>query len=177
MEGEFACAPRITPTDELVRLFLNNESLLRIMTYMCRSGADPITNTLYTMLTTEARFTVNKYGLVLFKGHPPYPWAYMDWRQREHLYELVRHMGDRHHAAYATESPLTYTVENSHVMFDVSVKLPMTQVFDVMLLALEQSKRASKMLLNILLQKLGAKMLVPREMLLYVWEHSKLKDL
>ena len=171
---DFPLLEQSSPIQTLADMFLTNDTLLRIMTYMCRSGVDPIISTLHTMLTSDVQFTVNKYGLILFRNQPPFPWAYMTWQQREHLYSLIQNAHSKHHPAYACAQPLTFTSENGHIMFQGSVRIPMKLVFEVLLEALERSKRGSRMLCNVLLQKLGAKITIPKEMLLFVHERSKL---
>lgn len=157
--------------EDLVRLFLNNDSLLRIMTYMCRDGNDPIVNTVHVMLTSDIQFAVGIYGLRLFKNHKHvFPFVYMDGEQRHCLHQLVAHVVDKQHSAYASlENPLEFDVEDGHVVFRPVMKLPPRQVFDVLLVALQRSKRGSRLLCNILLQKLAAKMIVHKDMLEYIY--------
>lgn len=158
----------------LEETFLSEESLLRIMTYMCRSGADPIVSTLHTMLTSDIQFAMGKYGLVLFKGHV-FPYTYMTVEQRHCLYLLALHAHDGQHSAYAVlENPLKFTAENGYIIFKPVHRIPMQRVFDVLILALQRSKRSSPTLCNILLQKLGAKIVLSREMLQYIYEKSKI---
>lgn len=157
----------------LEETFLSDESLLRIMTYMCRSGVDPIVNTLHTMLTCDVQFAIGKYGLVLFKGHV-FPYTYMTVDQRHCLYLLALHAHDKQHSAYAVlDNPLKFTAENGHIIFKPVHRIPIQRVFDVLIMALQRSKRASMMLCNILLQKLGAKIVLSRETLQYIHEKSK----
>ena len=159
--------------DELENLFLSKESLLRIMTYMCRNGTDPIVETLVIMLTKEIQFAVNRYGLVLFKGHV-FPFSYMTPEQRHCLYTLVAHVVDRQHSAFAcVDDPLTFDVEDGHVVFTPVLRLTFEQVFDVLITALERTKRSSRTLCNVILQKLSSRMTITREKLLYVNEKSK----
>lgn len=160
--------------EDLTALFLNDESLLRIMTYMCRDGADPIVDTLYTMLNATVQFALNRYGLVLFRGHGVFPYAYMSVEQRQCLYQLAQHVCDKQHSAYArADDPLRFSIEDDHIVFAPTLQLPQHQVFDVLIRALQQSKRGSPMLCNIILQKLGTRMLLHKDSLAYIYEKSK----
>lgn len=161
--------------ETLERLFLTEEPLTRFMIYACqRGGADPVIDTLYAMLNNDAQFVVGRYGLLLFKDLPVLPWVYMDVEQRECLYQLVFHANDRQHSAYAVlEDPLTFKAENGHIAFTGRIRLSGERIFAALLRAMAACKRPSRMLCNIILQKLGVRMVISKQLLCFINDNAK----
>lgn len=160
--------------DRLIELFLSEDALLRYMIYACQRGSDPVINVLYVMLNEELQFVVNHYGLTLYKSLPVFPWTHMDAAQRECVYQLVFHAHDKQHSAYAVlDHPLKFSVENNHIVFEGCRRLDGKQVFDLLLRAMRDCKRPSRMLLNIIMQKLSVRMVINKQLLVHVHENVK----
>lgn len=166
--------------EELNALFLSPDSLCRVLTYMCRAVTqDPITEATRVMLTTPIQFHLSRHGLGLFKNSAVFPFTYMTLEQRTWLYELVRAIrGDSNHSALSRlEDPLEYTVENDRIFFThPAIRLAPTTVFDALLKAMAESKHATpdrlKLLISLLLQRIGCRVNVSRETLLHIQTKS-----
>ena len=169
--------------EELTTLFLTTDSLKRVLTYMCRSlNQDPITETLRVMLTSPIQFHLSRYGLGLFKGSAVFPYTYMTPEQRVWLYELVRAIrGDSNHTALnRLEDPLTFTAENDRIFLGGAslqpVKLAPTDVFDALMAAMAESRHTTpdrlKLLMNLLLQRIGCRVNIRRETLVHIQQRS-----
>ncbi len=166
--------------DDLQRLFLTIEPLKRVLVYMCSgAAADPITETVKSLLTQSVQFSVSRYGLGLLKSGPVFPFSHMNAEQRQHLYELMRAIGggDDHHSAFACiEDPLTYWVENDRVWFNGTVSLDPKLVFDALLQCVHDTGRDAtrmRLLTSLLLQRIGGKVPLTRETLVHIEAESQ----
>ena len=164
--------PPIPPMEELNRLFLGEDGVKTLFTYMCKTSscsADAVTDTLRVLLTTPVEFSVGKYGLGVFKGYPVLPYFYMTPAQRQYLYELVSAIStgspEEHHTAFAClDTPLVYVFENERVVFKGSSMLDQGLVIRV----LQSSVGSKPLLLSILLQRLAGYVPLKRDVLLGV---------
>lgn len=168
--------------DELKALFLSVESLQQILAYMCRSGSpDPISDSMRLMLSSPVHFHVSRFGLGLFKGVPVFPYTYMSNEQRTWLYDLMRAIrGDTNHSALSRlDDPLEYTTENDRIFFkDASMtRLEPKLVFDALIYSMTKSTHASparlKLLVNLLLQRIGCRIQISRDTLTHVQSRTE----
>ena len=162
--------------DMLRELFLSPEALQRILAYMCRgTNQDPIVEAVRTMLTVPVQFHVSKHGLGLFKGWGVFPYTFMTGHQRNWLYDLLHAMGgSMHHSALACISdPLEYMAENDRIFFKgPTIQLDPKLVFDVLIQSIKDSGSSEparlRLLLNLLIQRIGCKVSVSRDTLQHV---------
>jgi hypothetical protein len=155
--------------DELNHLFLNESSIQTLFTYLCKSSShsvDIVTDTLRVMLTTPVEFSVGKYGLSFFKGHPVLPFFYMTPPQRQYLYELMSALStgrpEEHHTAFACiDNPMSYVFDNERVVFKAGPTLDQSLVMRV----LKNCVGCKPLLLSILLQRLSGYVLLKRDVL------------
>lgn len=166
--------------EDFSECFLTPAALRGYFVFLCKSNVestDPITDALTTMLTNAVQFSVGKHGLVLFKGAQPLPFSHMDPSQRQLLYDIVSSMRCEiptysHFARI--DDPLTYTVENERITFNVSLKkLEPKLVFSILLECIAESKHASNLLFNLLVQRLSARVNISRELIDFAQSKSK----
>ena len=166
--------------DQFRELFMCEDALRRQFVHMCKTSAeasDPITDAVCCMMTSTVQFCVGKYGLVLFKGGPTFPFTLMSPRQRQFLYELVHAVGSDvpcHSALACLENPLTWAVENERILFHMPPeKLEPRAVFRILLNCVASSKHGSALLCNLLVQRLGSRVNIGRDTLAFVHEHTR----
>jgi hypothetical protein len=145
---------------------------------MCKADThDPITDAAATMLTSNVQFCVGKYGLVLFKGGAAFPYTLMSPSQRQFLYELVHAVGSDipcHSALSCLENPLTWTIENERILFQMPAeKLDPRVVFAILIECVATSEHGSRTLCDLLVQRLGSRVNIARDTLAFVHERVK----
>ena len=159
---------------------MSEDALRRQFLHMCKTSAeasDPITDAVACMLTSNVQFCVGRYGLVLFKGGPTFPYTLMTAEQRQFLYELVHAVGSDvpcHSALACIDNPLTWSVENERILFHTPPeKLEPRAVFGILVHCVATSKHGSALLCNLLVQRLGSRVNIARDTLAFVHEQSR----
>lgn len=168
----------ITAMEEFHAQFLTPLALERVLAYMCRTSTqDPITESIKIMLTCPVQFHVSRFGLGVFKGCGVFPFTYMTKEQRQWLHELVKAIGgEGYHSALMSTEPLVYTVENDRIFFKGGEPLDAKIVFEVLLRSMaktDEKKERLKILTNLLLQRIGCRVVIGRDTLAHVHELSE----
>jgi hypothetical protein len=159
--------------------FLTHDAIRRFILYACSlntESADPVTDTFVTVMTEEVRYVVSRHGLTLFRGASPLPFTHMTAQQRHLIYEVVSSMRCEvpTYSAFARlEDPLTFSVENQRIVFHVKAgKLDHRLVLGILADLVATSKRPSRLLLNIMLQRLGARVHIAKDVHAHVAEQA-----
>jgi len=161
--------------DIFANLFLQEDNVKRVLVYLCKgspTSSDPITDALVTMLGGPVQFCVGRFGLVLFKDGASFPFAMMNQEQRQFLYEIVRGVGSEmpcYGPLAVLDNPLTFTIENERILFHIPKQhLDPKTVFRAMVELINESRPNSSLLTNLLVQRLGSRIILSRETLAYV---------
>jgi hypothetical protein len=170
-------------SEEFRELFLSKDALKVFFIYMCKinvESADPILDTLTTILTQPITFCVNKYGLILFKQATPIPFSILQPDQRQLIFQMCSSLSSDVHtfAAFASSiNPLTYVVENERITFNVVIpKLDPRVVILMLIECLQIDSKNYTLLFNLILQRLSSRVHLNRELVEFAHFTAKLLD-
>lgn len=160
--------------EDFLKYFLEPEPLRRYFVYICScvsDSQDPITESLVCLLTGNIQFCLNKQSLSIIQGAPALPFSYMSQDQRNFIYEVTSSMRSEVHtySAFAREQdPLTYRVENDHIIFKAKVsRLDPKVVIDALTSSILRSNHPSSLLFNLIVQRVGCKYKMTPELVDY----------
>lgn len=149
--------------------------------FLCKSNlesADPITDALATMLTTNVQYTISAHGLVLFKDAPAIPFYLMTPSQRQFLFQVISSVwsGEHTYSGFARiVDPLTYSIENERVHIHTApVKLDPKLVISILLDCISSSKQPSLLLFNLMIQRLTSRVNICKETMVFANEKGRL---
>jgi hypothetical protein len=175
--GKSAC----TEMDDFERLFLNEDALRVFFVYLCHLNkhmSDPITESLVVLLSGKTQFSIGKHGIVILQGTPSLPFMHMDAAQRQLVYEVVSSIRCEWHTYppfCKYEDPLTYSVENEIITLNhTPKKIDQRVVFQVLLQCIVDSKHPSILLFNLIMQRIGCRISVPRETIMFINEKTQI---
>jgi hypothetical protein len=170
-------------SEEFDQLFLNKDALKTFFIYMCKmnmESADPILDTLTTILTQPITFCVNKYGLILFKQSTPIPFSILQPAQRQLIFQMCSSLHSEVHtfgAFLRITNPLTYVVENERITFNVVVPKIDPRIVILMLIECLQTNATNYTLLfNLILQRLSSRVHLNRELIEFAHLTATLLD-
>jgi hypothetical protein len=163
-------------------LFLSQDSLKSIFLHMCKlqlDSADPIIDSLIIMLTRPIVFAVSRYGVNIFKNAAPMPFSSLNGEQRQLIYDMCNSLRSEFHtfSAFAClENPLTYSIENEKIVFNVSVNKIDPRLVILNLIEILKSSKPTNfgLLFNLILQKLHAKVQLSKEIIEFAHLSSSL---
>lgn len=167
--------------EDFSAVFLSRDAVRRYLLYVCSlnsESSDPITDAFVVAMTEEVRYTVSKHGLTLFKSASPLPYTHMNSAQRHLIYEVVSSIRCEVHTygpfAYA-DNPLSFSIENERISIHIPpVKLQHELVLSILLDLVAQSSHPSALLFNIMLQRLGNRVQINKDVLLQLTQRCKL---
>jgi len=165
---------------QLEVVFLEEQALKKWFLYFCKANSeslDPITDALALFLGNSVQFTLSKNGLYIFEDYIPIPFSIMTPHQKQLLYHILSSFRADEHTYcefHLLEDPLTYTVVNENIIFNIKrKKISAKTIFCILLELIHSSKKPSLTLFNIIIQRLHCKVAIDKETLLFVNETSK----
>jgi hypothetical protein len=153
--------------------FLSQDALKFLFLHMCKlqiESADPILDTLTIMLTRPVIFVVSKYGVNIFKNAAPMPFSSLNNHQRQLIYDMCDSLRSEFptFSAFASiENPLTYSIENEKIIFNISVNKIDPRLIILNLIEILKSSKPENftLLFNLILQKLHSKVQLSKEII------------